>query len=793
MSITVPAYQLVSQIVAPTNVAPSTPTELSAVAGKARVTLYWAPSAGSTSYNVYMGTSAGAESATPVLTSVSRTSAVVTGLTNGTTYYFKVAGVNGVGTSTKSSEVSATPTAPATGPYGGTPWVLPGTVEAENFDTGGQGAGYNDTDASNNGGKYRTGEGVDIETVTDTSGAYDVGWTATGEWMNYTVNTTEAGQYTVSFRVATPNANCALHLADANGNNLTGAVNVPVTGGYQTWTDITANVTLQTGVQTLTLVEDGGGFNINYMTFAFTGAVIPPPPTGLKTKAGTGVVALGWAASTGATSYNVYRGTATGAESPTPIATGIASPSYKDTAVTNGTTYYYEVTAVDAGGESAKSAEVSAAPAVAKVAFQRIDTNTRGNWRDTYGADGYNVIGDTSAGNAYYRSYVTATPGTHNSGVWAAGTLDPSCLQTTTAGNPVRVAGAWSNTTWTLNVTSTGTHELALYLLDYPHAGYAETITIRDAITNAMLDTRSASNFTGGTYYVWNVTGNVNITLPSTAGHWAVVSGIFFGGASGSKSPTAPSNLVASTSGTGIGLTWTASTGAASYDIFRGTTAGGESMTPVATGIKTASYNNTGLTPNTTNYYKVVAVNTYAGSFASNEASAMAPAPSSSAAFVKTDTATQGSWKGVYGVDGYNIIGDTSGTNPNYPSYATVTPSTHTAGVWAASTSNVAALQKVATGSTDRIAGVWFNTTWSMNVNVTGSHQLALYFLDYPNAGYAETVTIKDAATGYVLDTRSVSSFQAGVYDVWTVSGNITITLTSTAGHWAPVSGIFFK
>jgi len=80
-----------------------------------------------------------------------------------------------------------------------------------------------------------------------------------------------------------------------------------------------------------------------------------------------------------------------------------------------------------------------------------------------------------------------------------------------------------------------------------------------------------------------------------------------------------------------------------------------------------------------------------------------------------------------------------------------------------------------------------------MNVNVTGgSHQLALYFLDYPNAGYAETITIKDAATGYVLDTRSISAFQGGKYEVWNVSGNVTVTLTSTAGHWAPVSGIFF-
>ena len=90
------------------------------------------------------------------------------------------------------------------------------------------------------------------------------------------------------------------------------------------------------------------------------------------------------------------------------------------------------------------------------------------------------------------------------------------------------------------------------------------------------------------------------------------------------------------------------------------------------------------------------------------------------------------------------------------------------------------------------MAGVWYQTSWSTTVNVTGTHQLALYLLDFPNSGYVETITIKDATTGTVLDTRSASSFTGGVYYVWNVSGNVTVTLTSTAGHWAVVSGIFF-
>jgi len=428
---------------------------------------------------------------------------------------------------------------------------------------------------------------------------------------------------------------------------------------------------------------------------------------------------------------------------------------------------------------------------ITRATFVGVDVTTQGNWRDKYGVNGFNVIGDTSASNPHYAAGISVTPGTHNSGLWAASSLSPACLQSAASGNPNRVAGIWFQTSWTMNVNITGTHGLELYLLDQPNAGYAETITIKDAVTGAVLNTQTASNFQGGKYYIWNVTGNVNVTFTSTAGHWAVLSGIFIGGATGSKSPTQPASLVATQTSSGIGLTWTASTGATSYNVYRGTTAGAESTTPIATGIKTTSYNNTGLAP-ATYYYKVVAVNSYAGSFASTEASATAPPPTSTATFVKTDTTTKGTWKGVYGIDGYNVIGDTSGPNPVYPAYAAVTPGAHTSGIWSATSTDLKCLQKVATGSTDRMAGLWYQTSWSTSVNVTGTHQLALYFLDYPNAGYAETVTIKDAATGIVLDTRSVSSFQGGVYEVWTVSGNVTVTLTSTAGHWAVLSGLFF-
>ena len=54
----------------------------------------------------------------------------------------------------------------------------------------------------------------------------------------------------------------------ASGANLSGNINVPNTGGWQTYTTVTVTVTLPAGQQTLTLAEDNGGFNIRYLTFA---------------------------------------------------------------------------------------------------------------------------------------------------------------------------------------------------------------------------------------------------------------------------------------------------------------------------------------------------------------------------------------------------------------------------------------------------------------------------------------------------------------------------------------------
>ncbi|MDX6205813.1 MAG: hypothetical protein QOF39_1870 [Frankiales bacterium] len=157
------------------------------------------------------------------------------------------------------------------GPYGGTPAAVPGTVQAANYDTGGQGVAYNLSSVNGTGNGYRS-DGVDLETCTDTGCGYNVGWTGAGQWFRYTVNVVNAGTYTVSLRVAAPSAvSGGLHIVNTSGASLSGAIAIPATGGWQTWVTVTATVTLPAGQQTLVVAQDNAGWNLHSMSFASSG------------------------------------------------------------------------------------------------------------------------------------------------------------------------------------------------------------------------------------------------------------------------------------------------------------------------------------------------------------------------------------------------------------------------------------------------------------------------------------------------------------------------------------------
>jgi fibronectin type 3 domain-containing protein len=133
----------------------------------------------------------------------------------------------------------------------------------------------------------------------------------------------------------------------------------------------------------------------------------PTAPTGLTAITGNAQVALNWSASSGATSYNVKRSTTSGG----PYTT-VSSPTvtnYTNTGLTNGTKYYYVVSAVSAAGESVNSAQVNATPAApatppaAPTGLQATGGNAQVSltWAASTGATSYHVKRSTTSGSGY--------------------------------------------------------------------------------------------------------------------------------------------------------------------------------------------------------------------------------------------------------------------------------------------------------------------------------------------------------------------------------------------------------
>ncbi|MGA2171861.1 MAG: cellulase family glycosylhydrolase [Sedimentisphaerales bacterium] len=160
------------------------------------------------------------------------------------------------------------PGGPGQGPYGQIAWSIPGTIQAENYDVGGEGVAYHDTTTGNSGGAYRSDD-VDIETCSE--GGYDVTGIQTGEWLEYTTNIKTYGLYDLEVRTAAVGSGGSFHI-EFDGTDVTGPVSVPATGGGQTYTTIQVNdVVLDAGYHVMRLSMDSADWNVNWIKFTKVG------------------------------------------------------------------------------------------------------------------------------------------------------------------------------------------------------------------------------------------------------------------------------------------------------------------------------------------------------------------------------------------------------------------------------------------------------------------------------------------------------------------------------------------
>ena len=149
------------------------------------------------------------------------------------------------------------------GPFSGTPMKIPGILQLENFDKGGEGFAYHDASANNEGNQFRTTEGVDIEICGE--GGFNVGWTSPGEWLSYTVDIDSTMYYDLNLRAAVNTAS-RINVTFSNGNISSGDISLAATGGWQAWKTFTKKgIPLNKGIQEMRFEIVTEGCNLNYI------------------------------------------------------------------------------------------------------------------------------------------------------------------------------------------------------------------------------------------------------------------------------------------------------------------------------------------------------------------------------------------------------------------------------------------------------------------------------------------------------------------------------------------------
>jgi fibronectin type 3 domain-containing protein len=438
---------------------------------------------------------------------------------------------------------------------------------------------------------------------------------------------------------------------------------------------------------------------------------VPATPTNLNLSANyDSSITLDWSASAGATSYNIYRGTSSGGEGNTPIAS-TTSTTYTDKNLSSTPIYFYQVTAVNSAGESARTPEdasktpppqstggnvggvasgnseiyyckdarlagfdwfqtltgwfpqvlgssgsISPGHEVVDMAYATNGSMTFNNvvvptsglytvdWRYAYASGLFPGVNNRQMGLMVNGTVITTTerfPITGsfdtyqhsflqvhlNAGVNSISLLavsdhgvarvDQMTITPATASvpsGPANLTVTAGNTTaalhWTASTSGSPT-SYSIYRGTISDGEATTPIATVNGTTTAFTDT----GLTNGKTYFYNVAANNSVGVSPDSNEVSVTP-------SGTPTPPpAPAGLTATAGNGSVGLNWTASAGATSYSIYRGTAPGAEGTTPVGTATSN-SFTNTGLTNGTTYYYKVTASNSAGTSASSNEAHA---------------------------------------------------------------------------------------------------------------------------------------------------------------------------
>ncbi len=654
---------------------PSAPGSLAATPATEQAMLEWTASAGATSYNVNRATTSGGPYTT--VANIPGTEYVDTEVIGGTTYYYTVSALNIGGEGANSAQTMVIPSVDVLSPWLAQdvgPVGLAGSADFTNgvFSLIGSGA---DIGASSDAFRFvhvdATGDCTIVARVASLEDHIS-SWSKAGVMIRESLDDdaknvfigvtpgngaawqfrSSAGGATSSSSTAGPSVPYWVKLV-RSGNTFTGYVSLDGTSWSQTGSTTLA---MASSVHVGLALTSHNDYTLCSATFDHVTApgwapVAVIAPTGLAARPGTEQVALSWAASAGATSYNVKRAASFGG--PYTTIANVAGTNYTDTGVAGRTTYYYVVSALsNEAGESDDSALVSATPASSVPApwlTQDIGTvglagsasvangtfTINGSGDDVWNSeDAFRFVYVTKSGDF---SIVTRVASVQYSDPWAkAGVMVRESLDANAVNAFVAVTPGNGVTWQTRSSAGGGTANVSAGGLAAPY--WVKLVRSGDTFTGY----RSANGTT------WTQLGSATLTMSSsvyiglavTAHNNSQLCEATFDNVTAPGWPLTPLEATAvALSDIQIGLEWNAHDSATSYNVKRSTTSGGP-YTTIATGIMSPAYTDTVSSVRDGYYYVVSAA--VGGSETGN-------GPEATVGFSKLEgdiIGTSGSWGG---------------------------------------------------------------------------------------------------------------------------------------------------